>query len=128
MEYDFARGGVDAHYFAALADGRFEIPRCEDCTRSHFYPRAVCPYCGSARLVWVLASGEGTIYSTSTVHPREGDAYNVALVDLSEGPRLMTRIEQIAPEQVRIGSPVRSRIVSEGGDPLLVFVPREASA
>ncbi len=77
--------GADTFYFAHLAAGEFVIPRCNECARFHFYPRLVCPHCGSVDLTWQPASGTGTVYSTTVVRRPDGD-YNLALIDLAEGP------------------------------------------
>ena len=114
----------DQRYFGALAQGRFEIPRCLSCGRWHFYPRLCCPYCGSQGLQWVAPSGHGTVYSVTIVRRAEGD-YTVVLVDLEEGPRLMSRVVGIPVEQVRIGLAVRARIDATDEGPLLVFTARE---
>jgi uncharacterized OB-fold protein len=71
-------------------------------------------------------SGTGTVYST-TVMRRKAEAggdYNVALIDLQEGPRLMSRVEGVAPQDVKIGMAVTARIAS-GGDEghFIVFDP-----
>ena len=122
----YAEGGVDNRYFESLGVGRFEIPRCNDCEAFHFYPRIVCPHCGSLDLAWAAPSGRGTVYATTVVRRKTCD-YNVALVDLAEGPRMMTRVERIAPDEVRIGQSVIAQIVTEGDNPLLVFVPAESN-
>lgn len=74
--------------------------------RAVFFPRVACPYSGSTELQWRKSEGLGTVYSTSVVHPRKGAPYNVAIVDCDEGFRLMTRVEGVPPEQVRIGQRV----------------------
>ncbi len=113
----------DQRYFGALAEGRFEIPRCLSCGRFHFYPRVCCPHCGSQDLEWAAPSGNGTVYSVTIVRRAEGD-YTVVLVDLEEGPRLMSRVVGMPVEQVRIGLPVRTRIDAMADGPLLVFTAR----
>jgi uncharacterized OB-fold protein len=70
---------------------------------------------------WVEASGAGTVHSTTTVRAREGD-YNVSLIDLAEGCRLMSRVEGVAPEAVAIGMAVRAGITADP-EPVLVFRP-----
>lgn len=117
----------DARYFSALARGVFEIPRCEDCGRWHFYPRVCCPYCHSEALVWESPSGRGTVYSTTTVRKPGGD-YCVCLVDLDEGPRLMSTVVDIAPDAVHIGQQVRARVDLQADAPLLVFAPAGGAA
>jgi uncharacterized OB-fold protein len=91
-----------------------------------FYPRIAMPGSGSSELDWVEASGKGTVYATTVTRqrPEKGPDYNVALIDLAEGPRLMSRVVDIAPEAVRIGMKVRARIdFDDNNEPLLVFTP-----
>ncbi|MEJ8852418.1 Zn-ribbon domain-containing OB-fold protein [Variovorax rhizosphaerae] len=114
--------GADERYFSALSDNRFEIPQCDNCGRHHFFPRVVCPHCGSTALRWVTPSGRGTVYSTTVVRRPDGD-YTVCLLDLAEGPRLMSRVVEIAPDAVHIGMPVQARIDALESGPLLVFIP-----
>ena len=64
-----------------------------------FYPRVLCPFTGSDKLEWRVSKGLGTVYATTVVHPGEGAPYNVALIDCDEGFRLMSRVEDIAPDE-----------------------------
>ncbi|MGE8687660.1 MAG: Zn-ribbon domain-containing OB-fold protein [Achromobacter sp.] len=112
---------AERHYFEQLAQGRFVIPQCQACARHHFYPRVVCPHCGSDALRWVEPSGRGEVYSTTVVRSKGGD-YTVCLVDLDEGPRLMSRVVDMPVDDVAIGLRVRARIDEVDGAPLLVFV------
>ena len=95
--------------------------------RAVFYPRVLCPFTGSDKLEWRVSAGKGTVHATTVVHPQEGAPFNVALIDCDEGFRLMSRVEDIAPEQVRIGQRVRFRVHRPGGSeaPCPVFVPVE---
>lgn len=73
------------------------IQRCTDCAEHYFYPRHVCPFCGSSKVEWAQASGRATLYSYVINHrPAPGfddDApYPIAVVQLEEGPRMMTTI------------------------------------
>ena len=115
----------DIEWHRHLAEGRFML--CADAaTGTPFYPpRAVVPGKGTEDVVWVPASGRGTVYSATTVYKRPPEAnYNVALVDLAEGPRMMSRIEGIAPAEVAIGMAVVARIERPAdGDPFVVFTP-----
>ena len=74
------------------------------------------------------ASGAGTVYSTSTIarKPEAGGNYNVALVDLDEGVRMMSRVEDVAPEAVFIGQRVQARVAQREGRGLVVFHPASA--
>lgn len=119
--------GADAHYFGKLAEGVFEIPRCQACSRHHFFPRVCCPHCGSQALTWVAPTGRGTVYSTTVVRRANGD-YIVCLVDLEEGARLMSRVVGVPVDEVRIGMPVQAKVEQATDGPLLVFVPQGASS
>lgn len=113
-------------YLRFLGEGRFMIQRSRSSGRHVFYPRVAEPRTGATDLEWVEASGEGTVYATTVVRQRPPTpSYNVALIDLAEGPRMMSRVEGIAPEDVRIGMKVRARISRDGDQPLLVFDPAE---
>lgn len=113
-----------APFWEAIGSGRFQIQRCQACGRHVFYPRLVCPHCGGGPLEWVPASGRASVHSYTVVHRAPpafaGDVpYVVALVDLEEGPRMMTRLLGIEPGDVEIGMPVRVAI--EGDPPLPYF-------
>ena len=94
------------------------IQRSRSTGRHVFYPRVVAPGTGERDLEWVAASGRGTVYAITVNRTREG-SYNLALVDLEEGPRMMSRIEGV--ETAAIGTAVRAKIIEEGGAPLVVF-------
>lgn len=117
--------GPEQMWRYALADGRLMLPREISTERCFFPPRVGSPLSGEA-WEWVEASGRGTIYSTSIVHPKSPEApYNVALVELEEGPRLMSRVDGVEPEDVAIGMKVVARIDRDGAEPLLLFVPAD---
>ncbi len=120
--------GAEARYQAALSEGRFLIQRCEDCGRHVFYPRQVCPHCGGAALAWVEPSGTGTVYSTTTVRrkPEAGGDYDVSLIDLDEGVRMMSRVEGVPPQEVRIGMRVKARVAAGKTGNVVVFEPSGA--
>jgi uncharacterized OB-fold protein len=118
----------DREFAAFLAEGRFMIQRSRSSGRFVFYPRVAEPKTGARDLEWVEASGGGTVYAVTVVRNRPPDAdHNVALVDLDEGPRIMSRIDGLPADQARIGLKVRARIVNEDGAQFVVFVPRDAS-
>ena len=106
--------GVQAQYQAALEAGRFLVQRCEACATHVHVPRELCPHCGSERLAWVEPQGGGTVHAVTTVR-RKADAggdYNVSLIDLPEGVRLMSRVEGLPPSEVKIGQRVRARVAA----------------
>lgn len=127
----FEGPGPDAVYARHLAEGRFAIQRCDACGGHQFPPALLCQACGSPALVFTDASGAGEIYSTTTVRARDG-ARNVAIVELAEGPRMMSRVENVDPDAVKIGDRVRARIVAAGDDkdtqPFVVFDPAAGDA
>ncbi len=116
-------GGPDAVFRAHLKDGRFMIQKCGHCGAFVFYPRVLCTGCGASDLAWQAADGGGTVYSTTVVRRKadRGGDYNVAIVELKEGPRLMSRVIDMPPTEVAIGMPVRADIDRGEGGPLLVF-------
>jgi uncharacterized protein len=83
--------------------------RCGDCSAAVHPPRPMCPACGSRSLTFEESAGRGVVYSTSDVHTRE-ETYNVSLVDLDEGFRVMSTVEV----GVEIGTPVQGRVDDEG--------------
>ncbi|KRB67988.1 Zn-ribbon domain-containing OB-fold protein [Noviherbaspirillum sp. Root189] len=121
--------GPEAEYFAGLNQGRFRIQRCQACTRHVFYPRVLCPHCGSQELAWTEPSGRGTIYSYTVIagKPGTGTDYNVVLVELEEGVRMMSRVEEIDLQALRIGLPVVGKVAVQDGKGQVVFVPRETA-
>lgn len=115
-------------YAEGLAVGELRFQHCADCTRAVFHPRVLCPHCGSESLDWHVSPGLGTVYATTVLHKRGTDPYNVALIDLDEGFRMMSRVEGLAPEDVAIGSRVGVTVITEDDEPLAVFRPLEVRA
>jgi uncharacterized OB-fold protein len=101
-----------APYWEALREHRYSAQHCADCSTTYLYPRALCPACHSPNVGWVELSGEGIVYSFTVSRRASAPAFTallplvVALVELDEGPRVMTNIVGSAPEAVRIGAKV----------------------
>jgi uncharacterized OB-fold protein len=101
-----------APYWRAAREGRLLLRHCQACGKMMFYPRAVCPACLSTDLAWVEASGRGEVYSATICHRAPDQTfralvpYVIALIDLDEGPRLMSNITGCEPHEVRIGARV----------------------
>ena len=114
---------MSSQYQTALDAGTFQIQRCTTCAKAIFYPRELCPQCGSNQLAWEQPSGQGTVYSSTIVRRKveAGGDYNVALVDLTEGPRMMSRIEGMAAADVKIGMAVQAEVIQHNGKGLVVF-------
>jgi uncharacterized OB-fold protein len=89
------------------------LPRCRACAKLIFFPRAVCPHCLGTDLDWERLSGRGTLHTFTVVHRGLrgfplGPPYVIAMVELAEGPRLMTNLVGVDPDpaRIRIGMPV----------------------
>ncbi|MGC2788195.1 MAG: Zn-ribbon domain-containing OB-fold protein [Roseiarcus sp.] len=111
-----------------LKAGEIRLQTCVACGRQIFFPRTICPHCGDSRLEWRKISGEATVYSTTIVRqkPERGGDYNVAIVEFSEGARMLSRIEGVPPAGVKIGMPVQASIAGDDGAPYIVFTARGA--
>lgn len=87
-----------APYWEACRRHELRTQRCLDCGTYRFPPRAICYNCGSFKAEWARTSGRGKIYSWVVphhpVHPatKELVPYAVVLVELEEGPRMITHI------------------------------------
>jgi uncharacterized OB-fold protein len=118
-------------YWDAAAEGRLLIRHCAACDRVHHYPREFCPYCWSEDVTWRPASGRATLYTWSVVHrndlPPFGDRvpYVAAVVDLAEGPRMMTEVVGCPEAELRIGMELYVAFrAADGGDGVSVPVFR----
>ncbi len=123
MAADVSASGVMAQHQFELDGGRFVIQHCTGCGNHVYYPREICPHCGSSALDWKVPSGLGTVYAATTVRrkPAEGGDLNVSLIDLDEGVRLMSRVDNVAPDAVRIGQRVKARVHVKDGRGLVLF-------
>lgn len=119
----------DQEYEAFLAKGRFMIQRSRSSGAYVFYPRVAEPRTGAADLEWVEASGAGIVYSATVVRnkPPTPD-YNVALIDLPEGVRMMSRVIGIVTDAVTIGMKVRAKVDTVDGVAAIVFEAVESGA
>lgn len=81
------------------------LTSCASCDRKTLYPRPFCPHCWSEQVSSVAACGRATLYTWTVVHGPTS-TYLVAMVDLAEGPRLMTNIEDCSPDALEAGLPL----------------------
>lgn len=110
-----------AEFWKAAAEGKFLIKRCTACSKPHWYPRAICPFCMSPKTEWIEATGRGKIYSYSTMR-RAPVPFSLAYVTLEEGPTMMTNLVQCDFDQLSIGQAVKITFVpTEGGPPVPCF-------
>lgn len=111
-------------YMDFLAQGKFMLQRSRASGAVFFHPRVAEPSTGCPDLEWIEASGRGLVYSTTVIRMKPPAAsYNLALIDLEEGPRMMSRVEGIDPDAVTIGMAVKARISQVDGAPLVLFTP-----
>lgn len=117
------------HYWQAANDELFELQHCADCDEWVFYPRALCPNCWNDALEWKAASGRGEIYSLTVLHfspieEYEDEApYAVAVIELEEGPRIMTNVVNCDPQAVEIGDEVTVTFEQRDGRAVPQFEP-----
>ena len=114
-------------YLEYLKKGELAYQVCSENGQVVFYPRVVAPISGNTNLEWKVSKGLGTVYSTTTVCPRGKEPYDVSLIDMDEGFRLMSRIETVDPMDVKIGMRVKVKVHQDDndGDPYPVFQPVE---
>ncbi|WP_040481503.1 Zn-ribbon domain-containing OB-fold protein [Luminiphilus syltensis] len=108
--------GVSAPFFEGASDGVLKIQHCADCGHWQFYPRPFCTACGADDPAWEVTRGRGTVASFSIVRRGLTKAYEapyaVALIDLAEGPRLMSNIIDCDPENITVGAAVEVAFAS----------------
>jgi uncharacterized OB-fold protein len=94
-------------FWQGCADGVLRMQRCRTCGELNWFPRGMCVNCSSDDLEWITLSGRAIVYSFSIVSRPPNDSfpprYVLALVDLDEGPRMLTHLVDIEPEAVEIG-------------------------
>ncbi len=116
-------------YLDHCRKGELAYQVCTDDNSPVFYPRAFAPGTGSANLEWRVSKGLGTVYATTVVHYKGEPPLNVAMIDLDEGFRMMSRVEGIDAMQVKIGMRVKVRMHpgDEKQPPYPVFTPLEGA-
>lgn len=98
-------------FWDGLGEGKFLLKYCLDCHQPHFYPRHLCPFCwGDTE--WRESSGKGTVFAKTAIHQmafepfKSRTPYNLSIVELDEGPLLLTNVVGCDVEDVQIGMPV----------------------
>ena len=121
-----------APYWEAAHNGELRMQKCGACALIRFPPSILCASCLSEQVEWVKMSGRGTVFSWIVIHRSQHPAfnadtpYNVAIVELEEGPRLHTNVVECANDDIHIGMPVEVVFEKVSGDTTLPkFRPRE---
>lgn len=123
-ETQHAKLGPQAAFEAYLAAGRFMIQRAQSTGEYVFWPRISAPS-GATDLEWVEPAGTGTIYAI-TVNRARDTSWNVALIELDEGVRMMSTLPAV--ETAPIGARVKARIEDAQSGPRVVFDLLEEAA
>jgi uncharacterized protein len=94
-------------FFEACNRGELLLRRCHDCEQPHWYPRNICPLCGSDRTDWVKSAGGGSIYSFSPLRRGVDIPYCVAYISLDEGVIMMSNLVDCDYDELKIGQRVQ---------------------
>ena len=115
--------GPEQQFKNYLSQGKFMIQRSKSLNQFFFHPRVAFPGTGERDLEWVEASGNGIVHSTTCNRrlPEKGGDFNLSLITLEEGPRMMARVEGVEPDKVDIGQKVKARISELNGEPAIIF-------
>jgi hypothetical protein len=120
-------------FWEACDRGELALPFCDRCDAFFFYPRGICPRCGSREITWRAASGRGRLHTFCIQHQtplpefREAVPFVTAIVELEEGPRMMSLLVEVEPrpEAIHCDMPVEVAFRRlESGRSLPVFRPR----
>ena len=99
-------------FWEACRQGKLLLQHCDPCQRYQFYPRLYCMQCRSTTLHWTEVSGRGVIYSYTIIHQNKSPEfvndtpYNLAIIQLEEGPRMLSNVVDIDPADLGVDLPV----------------------
>ncbi len=105
--------GPSAPFWAGVAEGRLLLQRCSACSELRYPVNAICPHCLDSEHEWDELSGHGEVFSTIVFHQVYNEAfrgevpYNVSVIQLDEGPRLVSNVVDIEPDRVAVGDRVK---------------------
>jgi uncharacterized OB-fold protein len=121
-----------AEFWEHCRQGELWIQRCRDCSRPFFYPRSGCPHCGSINVEWFKASGRASLYSFVISHQAargyEDGPYAIAIVELEEGPRMLSNVVGVepTPENLVLDMPLMVTFEERADFKIPVFTPVSA--
>lgn len=99
-------------FWAGAREGKLVMQACAECGHIRYPINHACPRCLSGEFAWKELSGRGTVFSTIVIHQVYNQAfaldvpYNVSLIQLEEGPRILSNVVGMPPAHVRVGDPV----------------------
>ena len=120
-----------APLWEGCAQGKLTLPYCDKCEACFYYPRRWCPQCFNQDLSWQEVSGKGKVYSFSVIHQApmasyQGDVpYVLAVIELQEGPRMMTNVVNCRVEDVSVEMPVEVTFEERGDMTIPQFQPQQ---
>ena len=120
------------HFWEGACSGELRLQKCTACAHVYFPPRPFCPKCASRDVSVVRASGRASLYSYVIHHravPGFTPPYSIAVVQLEEGPRMMTNIVEVAqtPEALQLDMPLQVSFAKQTDDITLpLFAPAKA--
>lgn len=115
-------------FWSSAREGRFLVPKCNDCGQYHWYPRRVCPHCMSHSVDWLVSPGTGRVYSY-TVMRHAKQPFVLAYVTLDEGPTMLTHLIGKDLDQWEINAKVQVQFAATDGEyPVPVFGPATSVA
>ena len=123
--FDLMKQSPLGTYIEHLKKGELAYQVCKDSNKPFFYPRVIAPETGSTNIEWRVSKGLGTVYTTTAVHYKGEPPLNVAMIDMDEGYRLMSRVDGIDAMDVKIGMRVKFKVIpgDEKTLPFPVFTP-----
>ncbi|MEY3740504.1 MAG: hypothetical protein RLZZ192_1180 [Pseudomonadota bacterium] len=95
-----------AFFWEATKRNSLLLPHCQDCGKTHWYPRLFCTFCFSTNLDWRESSGEAKVHAATALSKSE-EPYVVAYVELAEGPLMLTNIVDCSLDELKIGTPLQ---------------------
>ncbi len=110
-------------FWDATAQGKLMIKRCKACGEPHYFPRSICPFCGSDKTEWEQSSGEAEIYTYSIMRKSAVGPYAIGYVTLKEGPSLLTHFVDCDFKDLKIGQKVKVVFQPTDTAPLPTFTP-----
>lgn len=122
--------GLSKEFYAWCQRGELRFQCCNQCRSLRHVPREICPHCSSMKSEWVRSRGQGTIYTWTEVvrplHPAFADAapYAPVVVEMTEGVRMLSRVLDCPPAELRIGMPVEVEFVRATDEVVLPFFRR----
>lgn len=116
-------------YWQSCLEEKLSLPYCKQCDTCFYYPRLWCPSCFNQELDWQVVSGRAKVYSFSVIHQsplasyQQDLPYVLAVIELEEGPRMMTNVINCDVNTVHVDMPVTVTFEQRGDMKIPQFEP-----